>query len=112
MLIDFGKIENTAIKEFKGGKNITNIRMFVDSNNKIMLGKLEPDSSIGLHTHQTNSEIIYILSGKGRVLFDGEYEELTVGSCHYCPMGHSHSLINNSDSDLVFFAVVPEHNIK
>ncbi len=112
MLIDFGKIENTVIKEFKGGKNITNIRMFVDSNNKIMLGKLEPDSSIGLHTHQTNSEIIYILSGKGRVLFDGEYEELTAGSCHYCPMGHSHSLINNSDSDLVFFAVVPEHNIK
>ena len=29
------------------------------------------------------------------------------GDCHYCPKGHTHSLINNSDEDLVFFAVVP-----
>ncbi len=26
----------------------------------------------------------------------------------YCPKGHPHSLVNDSDADLVFFAVVPE----
>ena len=63
---------------------------------------------IGLHTHDTSSEIIYILNGTGKVLYDGEYESVSEGLCHYCPKGHSHSLINDSKSNLVFFAVVPE----
>ena len=40
---------------------------------------------------------------------DGSAKELSAGMCHYCPMGHEHSLINDSDEDLIFFAVVPEH---
>ena len=45
----------------------------------------------------------------GKVLCGGEYEPLAPGSCHYCPKGCAHSLINDSGADLVFFAVVPEH---
>ena len=75
-----------------------------------MRGKLEPGSSIGLHTHEGSSETIYILSGTGKVLYDGEYEPLSAGSCHYCPQGHAHSLMNDSDGDLIFLAVVPEHH--
>ena len=52
--------------------------------------------------------MIYILSGTGKVLCDGAYEPLAPGACHYCPKGHAHSLINDSDGDLTFFAVVPE----
>ena len=62
----------------------------------------------GLHTHETTCEVIYIISGTGKVLCDGAYEPLAPGACHYCPKGHAHSLINDSDGDLVFFAVVPE----
>ena len=53
------------------------------------------------------SENIPFLSGKGTVLYDGEKLAVEAGQCHYCPKGHSHSLINDSDEDLVFFAVVP-----
>ena len=28
--------------------------------------------------------------------------------CHYCPKGHTHSLINDSDAGLTFLAVIPE----
>ena len=39
---------------------------------------------------------------------DGE-ELLSPGQCHYCPKGHSHSLINASPTEtLVYLAVVPE----
>ena len=85
-------------------------RMYTDGDNKIMRGKLEPGCSIGLHTHEGNSETIYILSGTGKVLYDGEYEPVSAGSCHYCPQGHAHSLMNDSDGDLIFLAVVPEHH--
>ena len=107
MLIDFSAMEEQVIPGFLGGEGTFRTRMRVDELGKIMRAALEPGSSIGLHTHDTSSEIIYILSGKGMVLYDGEYEPLTAGDCHYCPKGHSHSLINDSDAMLEFFAVVP-----
>lgn len=107
MLIDFSKIDEQVIPQFLGGEGTTRARMRVDELGKIMRGALEPGSSIGLHTHETSSEIIYILAGEGKVLCDGVYEPLAAGSCHYCPKGHSHSLINDSGALLEFFAVVP-----
>ena len=104
MILDFSKIEETVIPQFYGGEKEIRAHMNIDKNNKILLGTLEPGASIGLHTHETNSEIIYILSGKGKVLFEGEYELVSAGLCHYCPQGCSHSLINDSDDNLTFFA--------
>lgn len=108
MLINFNEMEETIIPHFRGGEKETHATMFTDSCNKIMYGKLEPGASIGLHTHDTSSEIIYILEGTGTVLYDDGKEPLVKGLCHYCPKGHTHSLINDSDNDLIFFAVVPE----
>ena len=108
MKVEFSQLEETVIPNFMGGEGHIRARMRVDSNGKIMRGSLEPGASIGLHTHETNSEIIYVLEGQGKVLCDGAYEPLGPGSCHYCPKGHAHSLINDSAADLLFFAVVPE----
>ncbi|MBD5151030.1 MAG: cupin domain-containing protein [Oscillibacter sp.] len=107
MLIEFDKMEEQTVPHFQGGEGAFLTKMRVDELGKILRGRLEPGSTIGLHTHDTSSEIIYILAGKGKVLYDGEYEPLSAGSCHYCPKGHSHSLINDSDALLEFFAVVP-----
>ena len=109
MLINFDQISETVIPKMRGGEGQVVSRMHVDGDNKIMKGFLAPGCTIGLHTHDTSSEIICILSGTGKVLCDGEYEPLFAGSVHYCPRGHEHSLINDSEGDLTFFAVVPEH---
>ena len=53
--------------------------------------------------------MIFILSGAGKVLCDGEYEPLSAGSVHYCPKGHAHSLINDGDEDLEILAMIPNH---
>lgn len=109
MVIDFNKMEMTLMPNFKGGEGVTKSRMFSDGMNKIMTGCLEPGCTIGYHCHETSSETIYILSGKARVLYDDGEEMLTPGQCHYCPKGHSHSLINAlEDAPLTYFAVVPE----
>ena len=107
MLIDFSKIEEQATPHFLGGEGTFYARMRVDENGKIFRARLEPGSTIGLHTHDTSSEIIYILSGAGKVLYNGEYIPLKAGDCHYCPKGHAHSLMNDSGENLEFFAVVP-----
>ena len=108
MLIDFAAMEEQVIPHMRGGEKEAAMRIYTDAMGKIRKGRLIPGASIGLHTHETNSEIIYVLGGPGRVLCDGAYDPLAAGSCHYCPKGHAHSLINDSAADLIFFAVVPE----
>ncbi len=109
MIIDFNKLEEVANPKFKGGEGDTMFRTFNDGKNKIMRGRLDVGCSIGLHSHETNSEIIFIISGEARCLFDDGEERLVAGQCHYCPKGHSHSLINASPAEpLVFYAIVTE----
>ncbi len=108
MIINFNELEETILTHFNGGEKELKARMFADQNNKILYGTLEPGASIGMHTHDTSSEIIYILKGTGNVLFDDGEEAVKAGLCHYCPKGYAHSLINSGEENLVFFAVVPQ----
>ncbi|MDD3338510.1 MAG: cupin domain-containing protein [Lachnospiraceae bacterium] len=108
MILNYNEMQEEKFPNFKGGEKEYASKMFFDGTNRIMLGRLIPGASIGVHTHETNSEVMYFLEGTGKVLMDGEYEKVEAGVAHYCPKGHTHSLINDSDADLVFFAVVPE----
>ena len=108
MNIDFSTIPESVIPHMRGGEKEVRAHMFTDERCKIMRGRLIPGASIGLHTHETSCEIIYILSGTGKILYDDGCEPLAPGSCHYCPKGHAHSLVNDSEDRLEFFAVIPE----
>lgn len=108
MIVPFNDMEETVIPRFQGGNGEFRAKMFNDGLNKIMRARLVPGASIGLHTHVNNSEIVFITKGQGHVLYEGEMIALHEGDCHYCKKGCSHSLINDSDSDLEFFAVVPQ----
>ena len=107
MIYDLKNEAPEVIPNFKGGQREFIAKIHTDGVNKIIHGTLPPQATIGRHTHETDSEIIYILSGHGSVLDDNELLPLEAGQCHYCPQGHTHSLINDSEEDLVFFAVVP-----
>ena len=106
-MIKFDKIEEKRLAAFKGGEGALCAKMLTDDLNKILLGRLEPGSSIGLHTHEDSSEIMYFIEGTGRVIHDNREERILPGVCHYCKKGQSHTVINDGDTDLVFFAVVP-----
>lgn len=108
MILDFNTMEETVIPNFKGGEKQISAKMHVDEKNRIMLSRLIPGATVGLHTHEGSSEIVYILEGSGKVLYDGEELRIEAGQAHYCPEGHEHSLINDTEKDLVFFAVVPQ----
>ena len=48
----------------------------------------------------------YVVSGHGRAICDGVEEPLSPGVMHICPKGSEHSIINDSDEDLVFMTIV------
>lgn len=109
MIIDFKDAEPTVENNFKGGEKQVILNRFDDNLNRIMKASLEPGASIGHHRHDTNSEIIYIIKGRAKITYDGCNEEiLNGGGCHYCPKGHSHSLLNIGNKDLVLLAVIPK----
>lgn len=114
MIIDFETMDVTVMPNFKGGEKEFAANMFFDGTNRIFKGKLIPGATIGVHTHDDSCEVIFILSGKGSILekepgaSEGTLRSVTAGNCLYCPKGYTHSLMNTSDEDLVFYAVVPK----
>ena len=112
MILKFDQIELSHLPEFKGGEKELAANMFFDGTNRIFKGCLVPGASIGVHTHDDSCEVIFIISGDGKIYEsapDGteKTQEVHTGDCLYCPKGGSHSLVNDSGSDLVFCAVVP-----
>ncbi len=115
MIIDFDSMDITILPEFKGGEKEFAANMFFDGTNRIFRGRLIPGASIGMHTHDDSSEVIFVLEGAGTIVekeagSDIETaKEVKAGDCLYCQHGNSHSLRNTADEgDLVFYAVVPK----
>lgn len=106
MIVDFTEIRQAVLANFKGGEKEMLCKAFADDSVRIMLNTLVPGASIGMHCHETDYEIMYVLSGSGKYVIDGKEERISAGQAHYCPNNHSHSFINDGEEDLIFFAVV------
>ncbi|MBE6601408.1 MAG: cupin domain-containing protein [Ruminococcaceae bacterium] len=104
----FDRVEELVLEHFKDGDGALRTRMVVNDANRFMRGCLKTGCSIGMHTHEDSCEILYVISGQGIALMDGKTEQLSAGDFHYCPKGHAHTLRNDEQEDLVFFAVIPQ----
>ena len=107
MKIIFNDDNKSEIQNFLGGEGVFEAHIVNDGLNKIIKGKLMPNSSIGKHAHENSSEIMFIVSGEGTAICDGIEYDLKEGDCHYCKKGSSHTLINTGANPLCFYAVVP-----
>ena len=107
-MINFTTIPESPLPYFKGGEGTFFARFAGDVSCKNLYGRLPVGATIGLHTHEDTAEIIFFLSGTGKMLLDGEIEPIAAGLCHYCPKGSAHSMINEGDEEITFYAVVPK----
>jgi quercetin dioxygenase-like cupin family protein len=109
MIIRPNDIKTACLDSFKGGEKHLEAKIYFDGTNRILSeAKLIPGASIGMHTHDDSCEVIFILEGKGSIIEEGVKKAVHAGDCLYCPKGGTHSLINDSESDLKFCAVVPK----
>lgn len=107
MILHFNNADEKVVPHFKGGDGEAHIISFDDSMGKIIQCTLPVGSSIGLHTHQGNCEIIYVMSGTGVCTDDGEDYAIIPGMRLYCPEGHTHGIRNNGSEPLVLFGILP-----
>ncbi len=113
MIIDFTTIPFEDIPHFKDGEGNLHVQMYWDGTTRIMHGVLVPGSSIGLHRHEGSCEILFMLRGEATLIeISGNGEKSThilcAGQCTYCPEGAAHTLINNGQQEVEFYAAVPK----
>ena len=108
MLIDFNAQKERVFHGMNGGEGDVCAKMYMNSSGKVIVSRIAPASSIGLHTQTTSNDINFVVSGTGIAVCDGAEEVLTAGVCHYCPKGSSHMIQNTGAEDLVLYTVVQE----
>ena len=67
---------------------------------------LEPDASIGKHTHEEETEVYHILQGFAEYNDNGKMCTLEEGDTTSTPSGQYHAITNIGEDDLVFLAMI------
>lgn len=67
---------------------------------------LEPGCSIGLHPHDEEEEVYFILRGRAKVVDDGKEQELRPGDAVLTGGGKSHAIANAGDEPVELVAVI------
>ena len=107
MVADYNSMEWISNPAFKGGEGVFCNKVFTVPAGRRVAGRFETENEL-FYVLKGSCEMIFILEGEGKVLFDDTEEAVKPGMVHYCPEGHSHSLINNGSENLIFYAVVPK----
>ncbi len=62
--------------------------------------------SLGYHEHHGESETYYILKGEGEYNDNGVIKNVKAGDVTFTPSGHGHGLVNNTEQDIEFMALI------
>ena len=67
---------------------------------------LPPGAGIGEHVHENETELFYVLQGRGELLNDGVWEPLAPGDATSTGGGETHALRNTGETDFVVMATI------
>ncbi|AEV68877.1 cupin domain-containing protein [Acetivibrio clariflavus] len=67
---------------------------------------INPGCSIGLHQHDNEEEIFYVVKGKGTVDDNGTLSEVKAGDAILTGNGASHAVENTGDEPLEMIAII------
>lgn len=112
------KISRTALVEaekvlVEGAENVT-VRWLISekdgANNFYMrLFEIGPGGRTPLHSHGIEHEV-YILSGEGKLVYEGSERTFSAGHFIFVPGNREHSFINTGGGALEFLCIIPSGN--
>jgi mannose-6-phosphate isomerase-like protein (cupin superfamily) len=111
MIIRRNEMKNEIKEKMRGGNGSAHLTHLVDcekEKNVRLLTEitLPPGASIGNHSHESEAEYFFILSGSGTVNDNGADTPVNAGDTVITKDGASHSIANTGDVPLVFHAVI------
>lgn len=106
MIINFKDITPIVVDNMRNGEGSVKLVKYADDLNSVVRITIKQNCSIGIHTHENDQEIIYVIKGCGKCLEDGVEYDLYPGLANYCAKGKNHSIRNPYEEDLELFAVI------
>lgn len=109
MFTNINNFEKTEVKNMRGGTGsiyLQKVNPILDNMKMYAKITIPKGSSIGMHTHTEDEEMIYVLKNNGILTIDDKEYELSEGMISICKRGHNHSIKNIYKEDLVLLAVV------
>jgi len=64
-----------------------------------------PGSAPPSHTHETQEEVVFVLTGRGTLNASGEVVDLMPGVAGYIPAGTEHWIVTTGDEPLEFITI-------
>ena len=102
----------TVSKNIKGGIGEVQMTSLLEPDEFCNKGRLfssmvlKPGNSVGKHTHTGDFEAYYITKGEGKLIDNGEEKRIYSGDFALTKDGESHELINDTNEDLEFVALI------
>jgi mannose-6-phosphate isomerase-like protein (cupin superfamily) len=89
----------------------------VGSKNLAMgVNETDPGSMVPEHTHDTEEEVMFFISGQGKFVTEDEEIPLGPGICVYNPPGGKHKIVNTGTEVLKFVWIyapqLPAHRVQ
>jgi mannose-6-phosphate isomerase-like protein (cupin superfamily) len=111
MIIHRNEMKIEHKEKMRDGTGITSMTHLADcekEKNVRLLAELNlpPGASIGTHSHESEAEYYFILSGSGMVNDNGIDTPVQSGDTVVTKDGASHSIANTGNVPLVFYAVI------
>lgn len=66
------------------------------------VNETDPGGMVPEHMHETEEEVMFFLSGKGKFVTEDEEIPLEAGVCVYNPPGGKHKIVNTGEEVLKF----------
>ena len=74
--------------------------------------ELEAGGTVGKHRQQHDPEVVICLAGNGEATVAGQRHDLVAGSMVYLPHGKALSLVNNDQSEPLYYLIIKAHQAK
>lgn len=106
------EMKEAQVENMRGGKGAVTFKYLLNPDEFHEKGRLFAQNtipvgaSIGMHLHEGEFEIFYILQGTGTYYNNEEKFEIKAGDMAYLDVDNSHSLENTGDEPLVFMALI------
>ncbi len=106
------KMEKKIVEHANGGKGhlilepIAVPEVWKDKCRLYVKATLEKGCSMGVHQHQGDGEVYYIISGHGLYTDNDTTYEMHPGDAAFCQNGNRHGIENIGEDDLVFMGLI------
>ncbi|MCD7837648.1 MAG: cupin domain-containing protein [Clostridiales bacterium] len=106
------QMRHAVIENMRGGEGAIHLEHVLENSETgdrtglCSVCTVEPGCSIGLHTHDTNAEIYYMLEGQLELNQNGKICTIQAGDVVFTADGESHSVANRGDQAAKLLAVI------